>query len=374
MAIYTEEMTVNMGPQHPSTHGVLNLKLKTDGEIVHDARPNIGYLHRCAEKIAENVTYPQFIPYTDRMDYVAAMNQNLGYVLGVERLMNVEVPLRAQYIRVIMAELNRIASHLLFMACYALDSGAFTPFLYAFREREMILDLFEATCGARLTYNYIWIGGVSRDLPQGFVDKARQFLDYLSPRVKEYHELFSYNKIFIERTANVGILPKETAIAYGVTGPTLRGSGVRWDLRRDEPYLIYDRFDFDVPVGRGEMGTVGDCWDRYMVRMREIEESAKIVRQALDQYEQLPPGEVRAKVPRALKVPPGEVYMRTEAPRGEIGFYIVSDGGLKPYRVKVRAPSFSNLSVFHEISRGGMIADIVLILGSVDIVLGDIDR
>lgn len=371
MAIHTDEMMVNMGPQHPSTHGVLNIKLKTDGEIVHDARPNIGYLHRSAEKIGESVTYPQFIPYTDRMDYVAAMNQNLGYVLAVEKLMGMEVPPRAQYIRVIMAELNRIASHLLFLGCYALDSGAFTPFLYAFREREMILDLFEATCGARLTYNYMWIGGVSRDLPQGFVDKARQFLEYLIPRVREYHDLFSYNKIFIERTANVGVLPKETAIAYGVTGPMLRGSGVKWDLRKDEPYLVYDRMNFDVPVGQGEMGTVGDCWDRYMVRMKEIEESAKIVRQALDQ---LPQGDVRAKVPKNLKVPAGEVYLRTEAPRGEIGFYIISDGGLKPYRIKVRAPSFSNLSVFHEIARGGMIADIVLILGSVDIVLGDIDR
>jgi len=371
MAIYTEEMLVNMGPQHPSTHGVLNLKLKTDGEIVHDARPNIGYLHRCAEKIGESVTYAQFVPYTDRMDYVAAMNQNLGYALAVEKLMGLEAPPRANFIRVIMAELNRMASHLLFMSCYGLDMGAFTPFLYGFREREMILDLFEQTCGARLTYNYIRIGGVINDLPPGFADKARKFLDYLPARLKEYHDILSFNRIFVERTAKVGVMSKETAISYGVTGPSLRAAGVKWDLRKDQPYLVYDKFDFNIPVGTGEMGAVGDCWDRYMVRMREIEESAKIVRQALDM---LPDGETRAKVPKALKIPPGEIFVRTEAPRGEIGFYIVSDGGLKPYRLKIRTPSFCNLSAFHEISRGAMIADIVAILGSIDIVLGDIDR
>lgn len=371
MAIRTEEMLVNLGPQHPSTHGVLNIKLRTDGEIVHEALPNIGYLHRSAEKIGESVTYAQFVPYTDRMDYVAAMNQELGYVLAVEKLMGLEVPLRAQYIRVIMAELNRIASHLLFMGAYSLDLGTFTPFLYGFREREMILDLFEAACGARLTYNYMRIGGVSADLPARFTEKTGEFLDYLPPKLKEYHQLLSDNRIFIERTAKVGVLPRDMAVAYGATGPCLRGSGVTWDLRRDEPYLLYDRFDFDIPVGRGEVGAVGDCWDRFMVRMKEIVESTKIVRQALAQ---LPQGEVRAKVSKALKLPPGDVYVRTEAPRGEIGFYIVSDGGIKPYRLKVRAPSFSNLSVFHEISRGAMIADIVAILGSMDIVLGDIDR
>ena len=370
--LQTEEMLLNMGPQHPSTHGVLRLLLRMDGEIVHDVIPYIGYLHRCKEKIGENVTYQQFTPYTDRLDYLASMNMNLGYVLGVEKLLGLEVPERAQYIRVIMAELNRIASHLVSWGTFGLDMGAFTPFMYGFREREKIIDIFERTCGARLTYNYIRIGGVSRDLPEGMVKQILEFLDYFGPRIPEYHDLLSYNKIFIERTANVGILPLDTAIAYGVTGPCLRASGLKWDIRKDETYGIYDRFDFDIPVGKGEMGTVGDAWDRYMVRIIEMQQSARIVRQALDG---LPEGPITGKVPKMIKGPKDkEVYARTEAPKGELGFYIVSNGTPKPSRLKIRSPSFSNLSVLPVIAKGGMVADMVAIVASLDIVLGEIDR
>lgn len=368
----SEEMTISMGPQHPSTHGVLRVQLVTDGEVITKATPHIGYLHRCFEKYTESLTYQQIVPYTDRLDYLAAMNNNLAYVLAVEKLAKIEVSERVQYIRVIMAELNRIASHLVAFGTNAMDLGAFTPFLYAFRERERILDLFEWTCGARLLYNYMWVGGLSHDLPDGFVKQCREFLDFFEPKIEaEYNDLLSYNKIFIVRTANVGILPPDVAINYGVTGPFLRGSGVKWDIRKDEPYSMYDRFEFDIPIGIGQMGTVGDCWDRYMVRMREMEESVKIIRQALDG---LPAGDVQAAIPKTLRPPAGEVYVRTESPRGEIGFYIVSDGSPKPYRVKMRSPCFCNMSVFSEISRGHMVADMSAIVGSIDIVLGEIDR
>jgi NADH-quinone oxidoreductase subunit D len=296
----SEAMTLNMGPQHPSTHGVLRLELVTDGEIVDDAIPRIGYLHRCFEKHAENVTYPQVVPFTDRMDYLASMNNALGYVLAVEELMEIELPERVEYLRVIMAELNRIASHLVSFGTYGMDLGAFTPFLFGFREREEILDLFEMTCGARLLYNYMWVGGVSHDIPPEFVDRSRAFLDGFGDKITEYNDLLSHNKIFIERTANVGVLPLEAAYSYNVTGPNLRGSGVRWDLRRDDPYSIYDRFEFDIPCGAGEVGTVGDCWDRYMVRIREMAESARIVKQALDQ---LPEGDVHKAVPKNVRTP-----------------------------------------------------------------------
>jgi len=370
--LQTEEMLLNMGPQHPSTHGVLRLLLRMDGEIVHEIVPYIGYLHRCKEKIGENVTYQQFVPYTDRLDYLASMNMNLGYVLAVEKMLGIEVPERAQYIRVIMAELNRIASHLVSWGTFGLDMGAFTPFMYAFRERERIVDIFERACGARLTYNYMRIGGVSRDLPAGIEKQISDFLDYFEPKLPEYHDLLSYNKIFVERTANVGVLPLDLAVAYGVTGPCLRGSGLKWDLRKNEVYCIYDKFDFEVPVGKGEMGTVGDAWDRYMVRLREMEQSVRIVRQALDG---LPAGEVMGKAPKSVKVPKGaELYFRTEAPKGELGFYIVGNGTVKPERLKIRSPSFSNLSVLPEIARGAMVADLVAIVASLDIVLGEIDR
>lgn len=366
--IRTEEFLVNMGPQHPATHGVLRLILKLDGEQVVSVEPDIGFLHRNFEKIAENRTYPQVIPFTDRLDYVASMSANFGYCLAVEKLMKVEVPRRAQILRVIMAELQRIASHLVFYGTFALDIGAVTPFLYAFRERERILDLFEMVCGARLTYNYFRIGGVSRDLPEGFVDRTKEFLNYFKPKLKEYDDLLSFNVIFLERTKKIGILLKEKAIDYACSGPVLRGSGIKWDLRVDEPYSIYSEFEFDVPTGK-----TGDSFDRYYVRLLEMRESCKIIEQALLL---LSPGEIVAKIPRVIKPPAGEVFVRTEAPRGELGFYIVSDGSTKPYRVKVRSSCFVNLSSFPEMvnGRGYLVADLMPILGSIDIVLGEVDR
>jgi NADH-quinone oxidoreductase subunit D len=367
----TEEMLINMGPQHPSTHGVLRVMLRTDGELILEATPHIGYLHRCAEKIGENVQYHQFVPYTDRFDYLAAMNNNLAYAMAVEKLAGIEAPKRAQYIRVIVAELNRIASHLVMFGTYGLDMGAFTPFIYGFRERELILDLFEAACGARLTYSYVTIGGVREDLPEGWVRKAGEFLDYFQPKIKEYNDLLSYNQIFIKRTANVGVIPADRAIAYGLSGPVLRGSGVKWDLRKATPDLVYDQLEFDICVGEGRMGQVGDSWDRYFVRILEMVQSARIVRQALAK---LPSGDYRAKVPRLLKPPPGEVYYETENPRGQLGFYIVSDGSPVPYRLKARGPSFCNLSILNEVAKDCLLGDIPAILGSIDVVMGEVDR
>ena len=371
-SVQTEEMVLNMGPQHPSTHGVLRLKVLTDGEIVTRITPYIGYLHRCFEKHCENVTYEQVLPYTDRCDYIAAMNNNFGYAVAVEKLMDIKVPEKVEHIRVIVAELNRIASHLLAVGTFGLDVGAFTPFLYCFRDRERILDLFEMLCGARLLYSYIWVGGLSHDLPVGWVEKAYEFLDYFEPQVEEYNNILTFNKIFIERSADVGVLPRDVAISYGVTGPNLRGSGVKWDLRKDDPYSIYDKFEFDIPIGTGAMGTVGDCWDRYYIRVREIEESVKIVRQAL---EQLPrDGDVHEAIPKKIRPPKGQLYNRTETPRGELGYYIISNGKPIADRLKMRSPAFTALSCIDEIARGWMISDVFAILGSLDIVLGEIDR
>ncbi len=367
----TDEMVLNMGPQHPSTHGVLRLELVLDGEMVVKVIPQMGYLHRCFEKHAEAMTYPQVIPYTDRMDYLAAMNNNHGYVLAVERLMGIQVPDRVEYIRIVMAELQRIASHLVAIGTFGMDIGAFTPFLYCFRDREYILDIFERTCGARLLYNYMWVGGVSHDVHDGFVKDVAAFIKIFRPTVVEVNKLLNYNKIFIERTANIGILPADVAVSYGCSGPMLRGSGVNWDLRRDDPYCIYDRFKWDVVVGTGEVGTVGDCWDRHMVRVRELEQSCLIIEQALESF---PEGDVTSAIPKKIRPPKGEIYTRVENPRGELGYYIISDGSANPFRVKARGPSFVNLSVMDEISHGHLIADIVAILGSVDIVLGEIDR
>jgi NADH-quinone oxidoreductase subunit D len=366
-----EEMILNMGPQHPSTHGVLRLELQTDGEVVQKITPHIGYLHRCFEKHAENVDYPGVIPYTDRMDYIASMNNSLGYALAVEKLMGIEVNERVKTLRVIVAELNRIASHLLSVGTYAMDIGAYTPFLHCFREREKVLDLFEWTCGARLLYNYNWVGGVSHDIPDGFVEKTRQFLAEFEPVIAEQNELLSFNKIFIERTAGVGILSEELAISYNVTGPNLRGSGVSWDLRKAEPYCGYETYDFSVPVGQGKFGPLGSCWDRYYVRVREMEQCLKIIRQALDR---LPEGDVHEKVPKKVKPPKGEVYGKTETPRGELGYYIVSDGGPNPFRVKIKSPCFTALAVLPVISKGEMVADIIAVIGSIDIVMGELDR
>jgi len=371
MALKTEEMILNMGPQHPSTHGVLRLELKLEGEIISDVIPHIGYLHRCFEKHTEAMTYPQVIPYTDRMDYLAAMYNEFGYALAVERLMGIEVPERVEYIRVIMGELQRIASHLVALGTYGADIGAFTPFLYCFRDREKILHLFEICCGARLLYNYIWIGGVSHDLHPDFIRLTRDFIKEFRPNIKELNDLLSYNQIFIDRTANVAALPKETAINYGITGPNLRASGVKWDLRKDDPYSVYDKFDYEIPVGSGERGKTGDCWDRYIIRVREMEESLKIIEQAIDQ---IPDGDVTSAIPKRVKPPVGQIYTRVENPRGELGYFIISDGSLNPYRVKVRAPSFVNLAVMGELCKGWMVADVVAILGSIDIVLGEIDR
>ncbi len=365
-------LELNMGPQHPSTHGVLRLLIHTDGEIVHSVRPYIGYLHRCAEKIAEGCDYRQWIVYTDRFDYLAPMNCNFGYVVAVEKLLGVTIPERADYIRVICAELQRIASHLIAFGTFGLDMGAWTPLLYAFREREVILNIFERLCGGRMLYNYYDIGGVRFDLPDRLIEEITEFLDIFEPKLDEYNTLLSYNKIFIERTADVGVLSVADAHAFGCTGPVLRGSGVAWDCRRDDPYSVYDRFEFDIPVGQGEVGTVGDCWDRYMVRVREMAESCRIVRQAV---QGLPDGPVKSdQVKKVVKVPAGAAYTRTESSKGELGFYVVADGGATPFRMKVRSPSFSNLHVIEKLGPGQMISDLVAAVGSLDLVLGEIDR
>ncbi len=386
--VRTEEMLVNMGPQHPATHGVLRVVLRTDGELVLEAVPHIGYLHRCAEKIGENLQAYQFVPKTDRMDYLAAMNNNHGFALAVERLAGLEIPDRASTIRIIVCELNRIASHLVSFGTYGMDMGAFTPFLYAFREREMILDLLEQACGARLTYSYITPGGVTHDLPEGFVERCREFLDYFEPKIAEYNSLLTYNYIFIKRTAGVGVISADQALAWGLTGPCLRGSGVRWDLRKCAPYDIYDRFEFEIPVALPAGGAlavpagmppttvpesvvVGDCWSRYAIRVVEMYWSALIVRQALDQ---LPEGAHQGKIPKTLKLPADEVYFEVENPRGQLGFLIVGDGSAIPARVKARGPSFCNLSVLHQVGRNCLVADIPAIIGSIDVVMGEVDR
>lgn len=371
MSVRTEKMVLNMGPQHPSTHGVLRLELTLDGEIITKVVPHIGYLHRCFEKHCEVMTYPQIIPYTDRMDYLAAMGNEFGYVIAVEKLLGIQVPERVEYIRIIMAELQRIASHLVAIGTYGADIGAFTPFLYCFRDRERILNLFEITCGARLLYNYIWIGGLSHDLHPDFIRLTKEFIREFKPNLRELNNLLTFNKIFIDRTANVGILPLETAINYGISGPMLRASGLKWDLRRDDTYSVYNRFDFDIPIGEGKMGTVGDSWDRYFVRVLEMEESLKIIEQAI---EQIPDGDVTAAIPKRIKPLVGHIYSRVENPRGELGYFIISDGSTSPFRVKVRAPSFVNLQIMDELCRGHLVADVIAILGSVDIVLGEVDR
>jgi NADH-quinone oxidoreductase subunit D len=368
----TEEMIINMGPQHPSTHGVLRLELVVDGEVVVEVIPHIGYLHRCFEKHCEHMTnYQQVIPYVDRLDYVAAMSNELGYVIAVEKMLKIQVPERVEYIRVIMAEFSRIVSHLIAIGTYGMDIGAFTPFLYCMRDRGHVLDIFEETCGARLLYNYMWVGGLSHDVQPNFAEKVKSFCKYFRPSITELNDLLSYNKIFIERTANVGVLPGDVALNYAVSGPTLRGSGVKWDLRKNDPYSVYGKLDFDIPVGKGLKGTVGDCWDRYMVRIHEMEQSVNIIEQAIDK---LPAGDVHSAIPKRIRPEAGDVYIRTETPKGELGYYVVSDGTASPFRVKVKGPCFVNLSALPAMCRGAMIADIVAILGSVDIVLGEVDR
>ena len=369
--ISTDEMVLNMGPQHPSTHGVLRLKISTDGEIVNKVEPIIGYLHRCFEKHCENLPYEQIVPFVDRCDYLASMHMSHAYSIAVEKLLDLELPDRVEYIRVIVAELQRIASHLIAVGAFGLDVGAITPFTWTLRDRERILDLFELLCGARLLYNYVWPGGLSHDLPQKFVERTYEFLDYFLPQIDEYNQLLTTNKIFIERSADVGVLPLDVGINFGVSGPSLRASGTNFDLRKDEPYSVYDKFDFNVPVGTGEMGSVGDCWDRYYVRVLEMKESVKIIRQACAQ---LPDGNVHEAIPKKIRPAVGEVYGRYESARGDVGFYIISNGKNIPPRVKMRSPAFCNLSVLSEIAEGWMISDVIAILGSLDIVLGEIDR
>ncbi len=371
-----DEMVVNMGPQHPSTHGVLRLELVLDGEIVKKVTPHIGYLHRNFEKHAENIGYNEVIPFCDRMDYIASMNQDMAYALAVEKLIGLnELPEKVQYLRILCCELNRIASHLVAVGTFGLDVGAFTPFLWAFRDREKILDMLEWISGARMLYNYIWVGGVAREMPDGWLEKIREFCDYFEPKMVEFNKLLTANHIFIERTSNVGILPADVAISYGCSGPVLRGSGVKWDIRKDEPYSFYDKLEFDVPVGKGEFGPVGSVLDRYLVRIEEINQSIRIIRQVLDQIEPFKAQDSKSAIPRRIRPADGaEAYVRTETPRGELGYLIRSDGTDVPYRVKGRSPCFSNISVIDDISRGAMIADLVIIIGSLDIVLGCIDR
>ena len=387
----TRFMTINMGPQHPATHGVLRLVLELDGEVIVKATPHIGHLHRGVEKLAEAKTYHQVIPLTDRLDYTNAMGNNLAYVLAVEKLLGIEVPKRAQYLRVMMVELQRIAAHLIWLGTHALDIGAMTLLFYNFREREDILRIFEEVAGGRLTPTYLRIGGVSKDLPDGIPQKIRDFVQAFPDHMKEYETLLTKNVIWLQRTREVGIISREDVINWGVTGPTLRGSGVKWDVRKAFPYSSYEEFDFDIPTG-----SVGDVYDRYTVRLREMEWSNLIVRQAL---ERLPKGPIMASDPRVVlpaketvqkdiaglirqfkivsegfQPPKGEVYASVESAKGELGFYLVSDGSNHPFRVRIRPPSFLNLSALPKMIEGRLIADVISVIGSIDIVLGEIDR
>ncbi len=367
----TEEMTLNMGPQHPSTHGVLRFVVKADGEVMRTAIPDIGYLHRSIEKISEKVGYHGFMPYTDRVDYVSAMQCNQGWGMACERLAGIEVPRRGEFCRVIACELGRMASHLLSVGTMVMDIGGYTPFLHAIREREKINNLLEELCGARLTFNYMRVGGVAWDLPPNYADNVLAFVDQFEPLVDEYNDLISYNKIYVERLANVAVVSREDAINYNLVGPNLRACGIKYDVRRDEPYSIYSELDFDIPVGTGEMGQLGDCFDRYMTRIRELKECCKIVRQCLAM---IPDGPVLAKVPRKLKPPAGDVYVRIEGSRGDMGWYVVSDGTEFPYRTKIRTGSFSAMSIVDKVSQGLMIADLIALIASFDVVAPEVDR
>jgi NADH-quinone oxidoreductase subunit D len=386
-----EKMILNMGPSHPATHGVLRLVLELDGEIITKAMPDVGYLHRGDEKIAENMQYNQFVPYTDRLDYLAPLSNNVAYALAVEKLMNWEIPPRGKAIRVICCELSRISSHLMGFGAMALDLGAMTVFLYSFTQREKIYDLSELLSGARFTTSYTRVGGQIRDLPDKFIPTLRDFLDQFGPALGEMDSLLSRNKIFVDRTKDIGVITKERAIAYALSGPILRGSGIEHDLRRKHPYLDYEQYDFDVVVG-----SAGDCYDRYLVRIEEMRQSAKILRQVI---QKLPAGPINVAdwknmtppkshvmtkmeelihhfivVTEGLDAPPGEIYFAAENPKGELGFYINSRGGGVPYRLKIRAPSFVNLSILSELLPGCMVSDVPAVLGSLDFVMGECDR
>lgn len=362
----TVDMMLNMGPQHPATHGVFRMVLTVDGERVADVTPHIGYLHRGSEKLAENESYGQVVTLFDRLDYVSNLNNELIFCRAAERLMAVEPPERAQYIRTILAELNRLASHLLFLGTYAIDLGGMTPIMYGFRERERIQNLFESVTGARMMHNFIRIGGVKEDVPPGFASRVRALLDDVERGVDEIDRLLTFNEVFLARTRGVGVIDAPTAVSCGLTGPSLRASGVAYDVRKDYPYEAYPYLSYKVPIGEN-----GDCWDRYYMRVLECRESASMVRQCLDQMED---GPVTAQMRRIARPPKGEVYAHGENPRGDIGVFLVSDGTDKPYRVKVRAPSFCNLVALRPMMRNAYIADAVAILGSLDIVLGEVDR
>jgi len=362
----SKELVLNMGPQHPSTHGVLRIILKLDGEKVNGLECVIGYLHRGIEKIAESRTWTQFAPFVDRLDYTAAVANNLGYCLTVEKLLGVEVPKRAQYIRVILTELARLASHQVWLGTHVLDIGAVTPLFYAFRDRETILNVFEKYCGARLTTHSFRIGGCRWDAYEGFSSEVLRICDDLLPKIDEYKNLITGNRIWLQRTKNVGCISAEDCLSFGITGPVLRGSGVAWDLRKAQPYSSYEDFEFDVPIG-----SAGDTFDRYVVRVEEMRQSIRIIRQAV---EGLPEGPIIARVPKVIKPPVGEVYLSTEAPKGELGYFMVSDGTPQPYRLRVRPPSFINLQALEKMSKGGLVADVVAIIGTLDIVLGEVDR
>ena len=367
MAIRTEPVTINLGPQHPSTHGVFRLRVTFDGEEVLDLEPVIGYMHRGTEKLAESRTYVQIITLTDRMDWLASMSNNLAYVRTVEKLGGIEVPERAMHLRVISAELQRIASHLMATGFLVNDLGAFaTPLMYCFRERERILDMFEMLCGARLTLSYMRPGGVLQDAPEEFWTALDIFLRDMPEYIDDLEGLITNNEIVLARTRNVGILSAEQAINASITGPMLRASGVQWDIRKADPYEIYDRFEFDIPIG-----AVGDTFDRYIVRIQEMRESLKIIKQCV---EVIPDGSIRTKGPFFIRPPAGDAYACVEGPKGELGFYIVSDGGIMPYRCKVRAPSFINLTALREMTVGWKMGDLIVIFGSIDIVLGEVDR
>ena len=361
-----ETMYLNMGPQHPSTHGVLRLGLVLDGEMIVKAEADLGYLHRGMEKLAEKRTYQANIALSDRYDYVCSMNNNFAVALAIEKLMGVEAPKRAQYIRIIMAELNRVVNHMLFFGFFAMDIGATTALMFGFREREQVIELFESVSGARLTYNYFRVGGVARDLPSDFVQKTKAFIKLMRERLKDYDILVTDNVIFRDRTEGVGVFTKEDCLNYSMTGPMIRACGIKYDIRKDDTYSLYNEFDFEVPVLKN-----GDCFDRYQQRMLELRESLKIVEQALEKLE---PGDIQAKVPKVIKPPAGEAYVRTESPKGELSVYLVSDGSANPYRFHLRAPSFINLQILQKALVGFKVADVIAILGSIDIVLGEVDR
>jgi len=380
-SLRSEEMIINLGPQHPSTHGVLRLEVLMDGEIVKEVVPHIGYLHRCFEKHGENLPYNQVIPFVDRLDYVASMNSEHAYAMGVERMLGIEqqIPKRVEYIRVLVAELNRIASHFIAIGTYGMDIGAFSPFFWLMRDREHILRLLEWASGARLLYNYIWIGGLFYDLPVGFEERCREFVSYIKPKIQELNTVLIENRIFVERTANVGVLPLDLAINCGVTGPMLRGSGLRFDLRKVDGYSVYPELDFEVPIGEGKMGKPGDCWDRTYVRVEEIYESLKIIDQCLDklssEHKRTRDFDPQALVPKKIRPKAQDLYVRAEIPKGELGFFFRADGKSDiPFRCKCRSCSFVNLSVLQEIAKGVLLADLIAIIGSIDVVMGEVDR